>query len=74
MQKVSSFAYASGSEVVRASLRALQERDEVIERWLREQVAHAYDAIKNDPERGIDAKQVISEIRRYHEDKMAENH
>ena len=37
--KGSSGAYASASEVVRAGLRALQERDAAVERWLREEVA-----------------------------------
>src|SRR4029077_15342272 len=32
--KVASGDYASGSEVVRAGLRALQERDAAVERWL----------------------------------------
>lgn len=41
--KVNSGAFASGSEVVRAGLRALQERDAAIERWLREEVAPVYD-------------------------------
>ena len=36
--KVASEDYASGSEVVRAGLRALQERDAAVERWLREEV------------------------------------
>ena len=36
---VSSGTYASGSEVVRAGLRALQERDAAVEQWLREEVA-----------------------------------
>jgi len=31
---VSSGSYASGSQVVRAGLRALQERDAAVERWL----------------------------------------
>jgi antitoxin ParD1/3/4 len=53
--KVASGAYASGSEVVRAGLRALQERDAAVERWLREEVAPAYDAMKADPSRGIPA-------------------
>jgi antitoxin ParD1/3/4 len=36
--KVNSGAYATGSEVIRAGLRALQERDAVFEQWLREEV------------------------------------
>ncbi|MGL4728292.1 MAG: type II toxin-antitoxin system ParD family antitoxin [Bosea sp. (in: a-proteobacteria)] len=47
--KVASGAYASESEVVRDGLRALQERDRVIEHWLREDVAAAYDAHKLNP-------------------------
>lgn len=47
--KVASGAYASESEVIRAGLRALQERDAAVERWLREEVAQAYDAFKASP-------------------------
>lgn len=65
-KKVASGTYASGSEVVRAGLRALQERDAVVERWLREEVAPVYDAMKADPTRGIPAKQVFAEIRAHH--------
>ena len=50
--------YASASEVVRAGLRALQERDAAVERWLREEVAPVYDAMQADPRRGFSADQV----------------
>ena len=50
-KKVASGAYASGSEVVRAGLRALQERDAAVERWLKEEVVPVYDVMKADPKR-----------------------
>jgi antitoxin ParD1/3/4 len=65
-EKVASGAYASGSEVVRAGLRALSERDAAVERWLREEVAPAYDAMKADPKRGVPAKAAFDAIRARH--------
>jgi antitoxin ParD1/3/4 len=64
--KVASGSYASGSEVVRAGLRALQERDTAVERWLREEVVPVYDAMKVDPKRGIPAKKVFDAVRAHH--------
>lgn len=61
--KVESGDYASGSEVVRAGLRALRERDEAVERWLREEVAPAYDAWAADPGSAIPAETLFAEIR-----------
>jgi antitoxin ParD1/3/4 len=61
--KVSSGAYASGSEVIRAGLRALQERDAAFERWLREEAVPAYDAAKTDPSSRLSAKAVFAEAR-----------
>ena len=55
--------YASASEVVRAGLRALQERDAAVERWLKEEVVPVYDAMQADPGRGIPADQVLAALR-----------
>jgi antitoxin ParD1/3/4 len=61
--KVRSGAYASSSEVIRAGLRALQERDAVVERWLHDEVAPVYDSTKANPTRKLSAKSVFSEAR-----------
>lgn len=68
-QKVSSGDYASASEVIRAGLRALQERDRAVEDWLRNQVAPTYDAMLADPSRGIPASSVFDDIRALHAQK-----
>lgn len=67
---VASGTFASASEVVRAGLRALQERDAAVERWLREDVATAYDAIQADPSRGASAEDVFAAIRARHADRL----
>lgn len=69
--KVASGAYATGSEVVRAGLRALEERDRAIEKWLREDVARAYDAMKSDPGRGLAAAAVFREVEARHAKRKA---
>jgi antitoxin ParD1/3/4 len=63
---VASGTYASASEVVRAGVRALQERDAAVERWLREDVAPVYDAMRADPSRGIPAGKVFTALRAHH--------
>jgi antitoxin ParD1/3/4 len=65
-EKVASGAYASGSEVVRAGLRALAERDAAVERWLREDVAPAYDATIAEPARAVSAKDAFDAVRARH--------
>jgi len=56
--KVSSGEYASESEVIRDGLRALQARDQALEKWLRTEVAAAYDEAKANPSSLIDGEQV----------------
>ena len=60
--KVASGEYASESEVIRDGLRVLMARDRAVERWLRDQVAPAYDALKADPSRAVSAAQVRARL------------
>ncbi|WP_187970995.1 type II toxin-antitoxin system ParD family antitoxin [Aquibium microcysteis] len=72
-QMVESGSYESASDVVRAGLRALQERDEAVERWLRDEVAPVYDAMKADPSRGIPAEDALAAVRARHAARLKEN-
>lgn len=65
--KVQAGEFASASEVVRAGLRALKERDDAVERWLREEVVPTYDRMKADPSRGIPLEDVVKEIEALHQ-------
>lgn len=67
---VAAGSYASASEVVRAGVRALQERDAAVERWLREDVAPVYDAMQADPDRALSAEDVFASIRARHADRL----
>mgnify|MGYP003383750575 CR=1 FL=1 len=63
-------SYASGSEVIRAGLRALKDRDAAVEKWLRVEVAATYDAMRRDSTRAIPAKQVFEELRARHASRL----
>lgn len=65
-EKIKSGQFASGSEVVRAGLRALQERDDAVERWLRNEVAATYDAAKEGRGKMMSVGDVFDQIRARH--------
>ena len=64
--QVASGSDASASDVVRAGLQALQERDAAAERWLKEEVAPVYDAMQADPGRAQTLDAVFATIRARH--------
>ncbi|MBK0022852.1 type II toxin-antitoxin system ParD family antitoxin [Ochrobactrum sp. S46] len=68
--KVKNGDYASVSEVVRAGIRALRERDEVIERWLNNAVSTSYDAMKSDPSRAVTVDSAFASVRNRHAERM----
>lgn len=65
--KVASGAYESESDVIRDGLRALQARDAVVERWLRDEVVPTFDRVASGQEKLIPAEDVFSGLEsRYH--------
>lgn len=68
--KVKAGDYASASEVVRAGLRALKERDEAVERWLHGEVAASYDAMKADPSRAVSVDDAFADVLARHAERM----
>ncbi|MEA9390070.1 type II toxin-antitoxin system ParD family antitoxin [Acerihabitans sp. TG2] len=64
--KVANGEYASESHVIREGLRALDARDQAMERRLREDVIPAYEALKADGSRGLSAVDVRENLARTH--------
>lgn len=65
--KVASGEYATESEVIRDGLRTLMARDRAVERWLRERVRPAYDALKADPSRAITPQRIRARLSAEHQ-------
>lgn len=51
--KLATGEYATESEVIRDGLRVLLAREKIVDEWLRDHVALAYDAVKADPSRAV---------------------
>ena len=64
--KVAAGEYATESEVIREGLRALLAQDRAVESWLKEQVGPAFDAMKVDPSRAIEIKNVRARLSAEH--------
>ena len=64
---VASGAFASTSEVVRAGLRALREREAAVDRWLKREVVPVFDAMRDDPGRAVPLDTAMDAVRARHE-------
>lgn len=62
-EKVAGGEYATEDDVIRDGLRALQDRDAAVERWLREEVVASCREMAADPSRGVPAGEVLGRIK-----------
>jgi putative addiction module CopG family antidote len=62
--KVAAGEYASESEVIRDGLRTLAARDRAIEKWLRETVVPAAEALQADPSQALSVAEVRERLAR----------
>jgi antitoxin ParD1/3/4 len=62
--KVASGEYASDSAVIQDGLRALLKRDAIVESWLQNRVAEAYDNLKTDPAGALSGNEIREQLYR----------
>lgn len=67
---IASGNYASTSDVVEAGLKALQEREADLEKWLQDDVAPVFDAILANPARVLAADDVFAQVRVRHRERL----
>lgn len=70
---VASGDFTSTSEVVRAGLRALREREAAVDRWLERDVVPIFDAMRDDPGRAIPLGTAMEAVRVRHTARAAED-
>ena len=70
---IESGAYVSASEILRAGLRALRERDEAIDHWLSDDVASVLDAVQAEQRRPVSAAIVFAAARARYADRRKKN-
>lgn len=59
---VESGRFATVSEAMRAGMDALIERDEAVDRWLREEAAPVYDAMLSNPKLGMTVDEAFDAV------------
>ena len=68
---VASGDFASTSEVVRAGLRALREREAAVDRWLERDVVPVFDAMRDDPGQAVPLETAMKAVRSRHAMRVA---
>ncbi len=68
--KVAAGDYESVSEVVRAGLQALEERDKAVQRWIQESIVPRLKASDADPSLGKPLSEVRAQLKARHEARM----
>ena len=63
-RKVSSGEYANESDVICEGLDLLEDRDEGVERWLREEVVPTCVEFEKDPSAALSGSEVLAELER----------
>ena len=61
-RKVASGEYADESDVISDSLSFLEDQEQQLERWLREEVVPACVAIEADPSPGISVSELLADL------------
>jgi antitoxin ParD1/3/4 len=61
--KIEAGEYASADEMLQAGVRSLLERDEALERWLREDVVAGHAEYLANPDKALEADQVLPHLR-----------